>query len=98
MLTLKGTPFLYNGEEIGMTDHIITDRQNFATRWQVVLQEDGERMEMHAEEATLRAGEIMRDKNARLYAVVQQTKRGILPQEVKPGCRSTQIIRGGIND
>ncbi len=25
MLTLKGTPFLYNGEEIGMTDYIITD-------------------------------------------------------------------------
>ena len=25
MLTLKGTPFLYNGEEIGMTDLIITD-------------------------------------------------------------------------
>ncbi len=25
VLTLKGTPFLYNGEEIGMTDYIITD-------------------------------------------------------------------------
>jgi alpha-glucosidase len=25
VLTLKGTPFLYNGEEIGMTDLIITD-------------------------------------------------------------------------
>jgi len=25
VLTLKGTPFLYNGEEIGMTDLVITD-------------------------------------------------------------------------
>src|SRR5512143_1273530 len=25
VLTLKGTPFLYNGEEIGMTDYILTD-------------------------------------------------------------------------
>ena len=25
MLTLRGTPFLYNGEEIGMSDYYLTD-------------------------------------------------------------------------
>jgi alpha-glucosidase len=29
MLTLKGTPFLYNGEEIGMTDLELTDLSQF---------------------------------------------------------------------
>lgn len=64
MLTLKGTPFLYNGEEIGMTDSIITDparlRDTMAT-WYY------ERMvnELHVdpEEAAHRAGTMSRDKN-----------------------------------
>lgn len=29
VLTLKGTPFLYNGEEIGMTDYLFTDVTRF---------------------------------------------------------------------
>ncbi|RLC89309.1 MAG: alpha-glucosidase [Chloroflexi bacterium] len=29
MLTLRGTPFLYNGEEIGMTDYLFTDLERF---------------------------------------------------------------------
>ncbi len=29
VLTLKGTPFLYNGEEIGMTDYYLTDISQF---------------------------------------------------------------------
>ncbi|MHC1741355.1 MAG: alpha-glucosidase [Anaerolineaceae bacterium] len=29
LLTMKGTPFLYNGEEIGMTDHLVEDAQQF---------------------------------------------------------------------
>jgi alpha-glucosidase len=29
MLTLKGTPFLYNGEEIGMSDYLIGDARSF---------------------------------------------------------------------
>jgi len=29
LLTLKGTPFLYNGEEIGMTDLVLTDVSQF---------------------------------------------------------------------
>lgn len=29
VLTLKGTPFLYNGEEIGMTDYLFTDVARF---------------------------------------------------------------------
>jgi alpha-glucosidase len=32
MLTLRGTPFLYNGEEIGMTDFMLTDLLQFRDR------------------------------------------------------------------
>ncbi len=64
VLTLKGTPFLYNGEEIGMTDYIITDpsrlRDTMATWHSSSLM--GE-FKVSPEEAALRAGEMSRDKN-----------------------------------
>jgi len=64
VVTLKGTPFLYNGEEIGMTDHIITDptklRDTMATWYYDSLVND---LRVPAEEAALRAGEMSRDKN-----------------------------------
>ncbi len=33
MLTLRGTPFLYNGEEIGMTDYLFEDVTRFRDLW-----------------------------------------------------------------
>lgn len=64
VLTLKGTPFLYNGEEIGMTDYIITDpeklRDTMATWYYHSLVHD---LDVPSEEAALRAGEMSRDKN-----------------------------------
>ena len=64
VLTLKGTPFLYNGEEIGMTDYIITDpsrlRDTMATWYYAVLVSD---LKVDPGEAALRAGEMTRDKN-----------------------------------
>jgi alpha-glucosidase len=64
MLTLKGTPFLYNGEEIGMTDYLLTDpgqlRDTMATWYhQRLLNELG----VHSAEAATRAGKMSRDKN-----------------------------------
>lgn len=64
ILTLKGTPFLYNGEEIGMTDYIITDpaklRDTMATWYYNSLVKD---LDVQPEEAALRAGAMSRDKN-----------------------------------
>jgi alpha-glucosidase len=64
VLTLKGTPFLYNGEEIGMTDLIITDparlRDTMATWYYERLVDE---LEVNPLEAAQRAGEMSRDKN-----------------------------------
>lgn len=64
ILTLKGTPFLYNGEEIGMTDFIITDparlRDTMATWYYERLVDE---LEVNPLEAAQRAGEMSRDKN-----------------------------------
>lgn len=64
VLTLKGTPFLYNGEEIGMTDYIITDptklRDTMATWYYDSLVND---LKVPPEEASQRAAEMSRDKN-----------------------------------
>src|SRR6185503_7555159 len=59
VLTLKGTPFLYNGEEIGMTDLIITDpsklRDTMATWYYDRLINE---FNVMPEEAARRAGEM----------------------------------------
>ncbi len=63
MLTLRGTPILYNGEEIGMTDYILTDLTHIrdtVALWHYDMQR---RLlgKPHAE-ALLEAARISRDK------------------------------------
>jgi alpha-glucosidase len=64
VLTLSGTPFLYNGEEIGMTDLIITDpaklRDTMATWYYKAAVAD---LAVDPAEAAVRAGAMSRDKN-----------------------------------
>ena len=64
MLTLKGTPFLYNGEEIGMTDFLLDDIKKFRDMvgvWQ--YKTATEALGMHAEKALQLASQESRDKN-----------------------------------
>ncbi|MEW5988990.1 MAG: alpha-glucosidase [Chloroflexota bacterium] len=63
LLTLRGTPFLYNGEEIGMTDLYLTDRSHFrdsVAHWtyEAAVGEWG----MTAAEALALAAEASRDR------------------------------------
>ncbi len=64
VLTLRGTPFFYNGEEIGMTDTPITDpaklRDTMASWYYQQLVEE---LNIDPAEAAQRAGEMTRDKN-----------------------------------
>jgi alpha-glucosidase len=64
MLTLKGTPFLYNGEEIGMTDYLISDparlRDTMASWYYERLVSE---LGVEASDAALRAARMTRDKN-----------------------------------
>lgn len=64
VLTMKGTPFLYNGEEIGMTDYMLTDisqvKDTMGSWYYHTIVTD---MGVHPEEAMLRTAEMTRDKN-----------------------------------
>jgi alpha-glucosidase len=63
MLTLRGTPFLYNGEEIGMTDLLLDDLAQFRDTWGVWLYRAAiEERGASAEEALALAARFTRDR------------------------------------
>jgi alpha-glucosidase len=63
MLTLRGTPFLYNGEEIGMTDLLLEDLAQFRDMWGVWLYHaEIEERGASAEEALKLAAHFTRDR------------------------------------
>ncbi len=62
LLTLRGTPFLYNGEEIGMTDFRLTDIAQFRDLWGVrAYYAVRDELGAEPEAALARAAEITRD-------------------------------------
>ncbi len=64
MLTLRGTPFLYNGEEIGMTDLFLSNVEEFRDMvgvWAYHTARDV--FHMPEEKAVNRAGVLARDRN-----------------------------------
>jgi alpha-glucosidase len=64
MLTLRGTPFLYNGEEIGMTDLLLNDLGQFRDLLGIwYYQAQVEQLGMKPDEALQRAACLTRDKN-----------------------------------
>ncbi len=98
VLTLKGTPFLYNGEEIGMTDWIIADpgqlRDTMATWYYNRLIDE---LKVDPQEAALRAGEMSRDKNRTPMQWSNNPNGGFCPPNVKPWLPVNPNYRNGIN-
>ncbi|MGE5464309.1 MAG: glycoside hydrolase family 13 protein [Syntrophothermus sp.] len=98
VLTLKGTPFLYNGEEIGMTDYIITDpsrlRDTMATWYYERMVDE---MDVPKAEAAERAGEMSRDKNRTPMQWSSQPNAGFSPAEVIPWLPVNPDYKRGIN-
>ena len=98
VLTLKGTPFLYNGEEIGMTDYIITDpgklRDTMATWYYESLVNE---LNVPAAEAAQRAGEMSRDKNRTPMQWSNQPNAGFSPYEVQTWLPVNPDYKRGIN-
>jgi alpha-glucosidase len=84
MLTLKGTPFLYNGEEIGMTDYMITDparlRDTMASWYYQHLVSD---LKVEAAEAARRAAAMSRDKNRTPMQWSKAANAGFSPVSVE---------------
>ena len=98
VLTLKGTPFLYNGEEIGMTDYIITDptklRDTMATWYYNSIVND---LQVPPEEAARRAGEMSRDKNRTPMQWSNHPNGGFSPHDTQPWLPVNPNYAQGIN-
>jgi alpha-glucosidase len=98
VLTLKGTPFLYNGEEIGMEDYILTDpdklRDTMATWYYNSLVN---LLNVPAEEAAKRAGEMTRDKNRTPMQWSNQPNAGFSPYNVETWLPVNPDYKRGIN-
>ena len=98
VLTLRGTPFLYNGEEIGMTDLIITDpsrlRDTMATWYYSALVNE---LKVDPAEAALRAGEMSRDKNRTPMQWSAAANGGFSPPDVETWLPVNPNYSGGIN-
>ncbi|RPI92654.1 MAG: alpha-glucosidase [Chloroflexi bacterium] len=98
VLTLKGTPFLYNGEEIGMSDLIITDpgklRDTMATWYYDRLVKE---LNVDPQEAALRAAEMSRDKNRTPMQWSNNPNAGFSPPGVETWLPVNPNYRNGIN-
>jgi alpha-glucosidase len=98
VLTLKGTPFLYNGEEIGMTDLIITDptklRDTMAVWYYDRLVNE---WKVDPAEAAVRAGRVSRDKNRTPMQWSNRPNAGFSPADVQTWLPVNPNYRNGIN-
>jgi alpha-glucosidase len=83
VLTLKGTPFLYNGEEIGMTDYMLTDisqvKDTMGSWYYHAIVTD---MGVHPEEAMQRTAVMTRDKNRTPMQWSNHPNAGFSPSEI----------------
>ncbi len=84
MLTLKGTPFLYNGEEIGMTDLLLENINEFRDNLGIwIYRTATEEYGMPPEQALLMAQMISRDKNRTPMQWSNMPNAGFCPPGVK---------------
>ena len=98
MLTLRGTPFLYNGEEIGMTDLLLKDVGQFKDLlglWYYSAQV--ELMGLSPDQALLRAARLTRDKNRTPVQWANRANAGFCPAEIVPWLPINPNYRDGIN-
>ncbi|MBN2387282.1 MAG: alpha-glucosidase C-terminal domain-containing protein [Anaerolineales bacterium] len=98
LLTLRGTPFLYNGEEIGMSDLLIDDparlRDTMATWYYRALVED---LKVDPAEAARRAGQMSRDKNRTPLQWSRAQNGGFCPPQVTPWLPVNPDYATGVN-
>lgn len=98
LLTLRGTPFLYNGEEIGMTDLLIPDpsklRDTMATWYYEQLVNE---LGVAPEEAARRAGAMSRDKNRTPLQWRNAPNGGFCPANVTPWLPVNPNYAEGVN-
>jgi alpha-glucosidase len=98
VLTLRGTPFLYNGEEIGMTDLMITDpsqlRDTMATWYYHTAVHD---FKLDPAEAAAHAGALSRDKNRTPVQWSGDPNAGFCPAGATPWLPVNPNYATGVN-
>jgi len=98
VLTLKGTPFLYNGEEIGMTDYMLNEisqvKDTMASWYYHAIITD---MGVHPDEAMQRTAEMTRDKNRTPMQWSNNPNGGFSPAGVKTWLPVNPNYKEGIN-
>ncbi len=98
VLTMKGTPFLYNGEEIGMTDYMLTDisqvKDTMGSWYYHAIVTD---MGVHPEEAMVRTAEMTRDKNRTPMQWSNNPNAGFSPISAKPWLPVNPNYKDGVN-
>jgi alpha-glucosidase len=98
LMTLKGTPFLYNGEEIGMTDLILDDLDQFRDRignW--AYQMEVELMHTQPAAAVAYAARASRDKNRTPFQWADLSNGGFSPAGVATWLPVNPTYREGVN-
>jgi alpha-glucosidase len=98
VLTLKGTPFLYNGEEIGMTDYMLTDisqvKDTMGSWYYHAIVTD---MGVHPDEAMQRTAEMTRDKNRTPMQWSNNPNGGFSPAGVELWLPVNPNFKDGVN-
>jgi alpha-glucosidase len=98
VLTLKGTPFLYNGEEIGMTDYMLTDisqvKDTMGSWYYHAIVTD---MGVHPDEAMQRTAAMTRDKNRTPMQWSNNPNAGFSPSNVATWLPINPNYKNGIN-
>jgi alpha-glucosidase len=98
LLTLRGTPFLYNGEEIGMTDYLITDITQFKDNMGVwIYRMVTELIGIPPEQAVLPAAQYSRDKCRTPLQWRNAPNAGFSPAHIQPWLPVNPNYQQGIN-
>ncbi len=98
LLSLKGTPFLYNGEEIGMCDYLLNDLALFRDQAAMFFYQMASKMAGLPEEEVLRlAAKNTRDKNRTPTQWANAANAGFSPAGVTPWLPVNPNYATGVN-
>jgi alpha-glucosidase len=97
LLTLPGTPFLYNGEEIGMTNTTLEDAASIRDRVSLWVYQAAREQDVSHEQALRIALERGRDRCRTPMQWQDSANAGFSPLGVKPWLPVNENYRQGIN-
>ncbi|HEX2753936.1 MAG TPA: alpha-glucosidase [Candidatus Limnocylindrales bacterium] len=98
VLTLPGTPFLYYGEEIGMTDFLLEDVEQFRDAWGLWFHRSAEaELGLSAPEALVISSRFGRDKSRTPMQWTNAANAGFSPEGAATWLPTNPNHRSGVN-